>query len=378
MYTLFDAGDRVEWFHEPGGHGMPVATREAVYGWMARWLKGGPRGPAKEPEFVTEYEQDLYVTPTGQLATSFGGETFSQVNIGRYRNLAPERPVSGLREKVISLIRYEPSRAPLHPRSLGVETREGYRLERLRYETGPGTHVPALLSVPESGRDRRKSLLYTSGGSAATAFAAGGDLDELSRLGYTVLAIDTSGRGETASTWRSYSNSWFGSSEKEAWLALMTGRTLVGIRAGDIIRGLDLLNEKGLLHGGNAAGVGKGAAAVDLLHAAAIDSRFSALALEEMLVSYRAVAQSPIHRQIFDAVVPGVLTKYDLPDLVAAQAKPVWILNAKSPAGVVLMKEAAAEAYGFASKALADRKDRLRIGLRREGEPVLEAYPELK
>jgi hypothetical protein len=124
--------------------------------------------------------------------------------------------------------------------------------------------------------------------------------------------------------------------------------------------------------------VGKGAAAVDLLHAAAIDSRFSALALEEMLVSYRAVAQSPIHRQIFDAVVPGVLGKYDLPDLVAAQAKPVWILNAKSPAGVVLMREAAAEAYGFASKTFADRKDRLRIGLRREGEPVLEAYPELK
>jgi hypothetical protein len=354
---------------------MPVGNREAVYGWMVHWLKKGPRGPAKEPAFVTEYEQDLYATPTGQLATSVGGETFSEMNMARYRELAPARPVSGLREKVIAAIRYEPSRTPLDTRSLGAQTREVYRLERLRFEAGAGRYAGAVLGVPEAGRDRRKALLYASEEGADAGFAPGGDLDELSRLGYTVLAIETSGRGETASTWRSYSAPWFGRSEKEAWLALMTGHTLVGIRAGDILRGLDLLAEKGLLHGGSAVGFGKGAAAIDLLHGAAIDSRFSALALEDMLVSYRSVAETPIHRQIFDSVVPGVLTKYDLPDLVAAQApKPVWILNAKSPAGTVLMRKDAVAVYEFAS----GRTDRLRIGLRRENEPVLGAYPELR
>jgi dienelactone hydrolase len=379
IYTLFDAADRIDWFHEPGGHGMPTATREAIYGWMSHWLKDGPRGPAKEPAFETEYEQDLLCTPTGQLATSLGGETLSALNLARFRDLAPARPVRDLRQTVIATTRYDPSRFPPEPRNRGVESRSGYRLEKLLYHTGPGRTVPALLAVPEAADDRRKTLLYTSDRSAVDAFAPGGDLDELSRLGYTVLAIDTAGRGETASTWRSFSDGWFSKSEKEAWLALMTGRTLVGVRVDDIVRGLDLLAERGLLHGGTAVGFGKGLAAVDLLHAATIDARFSALALEDMLVSYRSVARSPIHRQLLDVVVPGVLSRYDLPDLVAADTRrPVWILNAKSPTGSILRREDAAAAYEYAVKAFAGTPERVRIGLRRESEAVLRAYPELK
>jgi hypothetical protein len=221
--------------------------------------------------------------------------------------------------------------------------------------------------------------LYTSDRSAADAFAAGGDLDELVRSGYTVLAIDASGRGETVSTWRGFSDGWFAKTEKEAWLAMMTGRTLAGIRADDIIRGLDLLTGRGLLHGGAAIGFAKGLAGVDLLHAATIDSRFTDLALEEMLVSYRAAAQSPVHRQLSDVVVPGVLSRYDLQDLVAARKSgSVWILNSRSPAGPVVPLKAATAEYHFAIKELARAPARLRIGLRREGESVFRAYPELK
>jgi dienelactone hydrolase len=377
IYSLFDAGDRLKWFHEPGGHGMPVATREAIYGWMTQWLKGGVES-AKEPAFETEYEQDLYATPTGQLATSLGGSV-GALNLKRFGDLSPARPVADLRNTVIALTRYKASGNPLDARTRNVESREAYRLESLVYQTGPGRYVPALLGVPEPSRDRRKTVLYTSDRSAAEAFATGGDLDELLRSGYTVLAIDVSGRGETASTWRGFSDGWFAKTEKEAWLAMMTGRTLAGIRADDILRGLDLLTGRGLLHGGTAIGFAKGLAAVDLLHAATIDSRFVDLALEDMLVSYRAAVRSPVHRQLSDVVVPGVLSRYDLQDLLAARkAGAAWVLNARSPAGPVLPLKAVTAEYEFALKALAPTPVRLRIGLRREGESIFRAYRELK
>jgi dienelactone hydrolase len=381
IYGLFGASDRIDWFHEPGGHGTPPGNREAIYGWMIRWLRDGPAGPAKEPKFQTEPEEAMAATPTGQVATWLGGETASSLNLRRFATLAPRRPVAGLRDMVIELTHYEASHGPLNPRTLGSESREGYRLERIVCETGPGRLVPGVLALPEPARDRRKTALYLSDARGSAAFTAGGDADQLARHGYTVFGIDVSGRGETASIWRSYSEPWFGRNEKEAWLALMVGRTLVSVRADDILRGLDLLAEKGLLHDGRAAGFAKGLAAVDLLHAAVIDPRFSALALEEMLVSYQAVARAPVHRQIFDAVVPGVLGRYDLPDLVAAQApKPVWLLNARSPAGPILLRSEVQTAYESAARvyASAGAPGQLRIGLRSEQENVFEAYPEAR
>jgi cephalosporin-C deacetylase-like acetyl esterase len=370
IYSLFDAADRVDWFHEPGGHGMPVATREAIYGWMTQWLKDGPRGPAKEPAFLTEYEENLYATSTGQLATSLGGSVGTW-NLARFRTIAPARPVRELRARVIASTRYQRPTNPLDTTATGAETRRGYKLEKLQYTTGTGRFVRALLAVPDSAHDRRKTVIHTSDRTAADAFIPGGDLDQLASSGYTVFAVDTAGRGEYP---RASADSWFTKGDKDAWLALMTGQTLVGLRMADIIRGMDLLSERNLLYGGKAVGIAKGLAGVELLHAAAVDDRFSALALEEMLISYRSVAQSPIHRHFMDALIPGVLGKYDLPDLVAAAGSgPVWIINARSPVGAILrISEAAAEYKAVGNVA------GFRIGLRRENESIFSVYPELK
>ena len=44
IYTLLAAAEKIAWAHDPGGHGMTRGNREAVYGWMKRWLAGGPGG----------------------------------------------------------------------------------------------------------------------------------------------------------------------------------------------------------------------------------------------------------------------------------------------------------------------------------------------
>ncbi|HWQ52161.1 MAG TPA: acetylxylan esterase [Bryobacteraceae bacterium] len=367
IYTLLGAPEKIEWTHDPGGHGMTQGNREGVYGWMKRWLQGGPAGPAVEPPMVTEYEEDLNATPTGQLATSLGGETAGSLNRRRFAVLAQRHPEpSAAPEIARRLTRFErPARPAVHAR--GKQEFGAYSLERLTIESA-GRSLPAALALPRAGSPRAV-VLHVSETAALDEFRSGRDLDRLAAAGYGVLAVDVSGRGETASKWLSYSSAWFGREEKEAWLALMTGRTLVGLRAGDIVAALDVLESRKLLPAQGVAGFGKRNAAVDLLHAAAFDRRISSLALEEMPVSWAAVATAPLHRRTFDVIVPGVLGQYDLPDLAAAVApRPLSIVSARSAAGPILRTEEVKKEYSRAKHA--------RIGLRRETDNVFDAYPE--
>jgi cephalosporin-C deacetylase-like acetyl esterase len=388
IYSLLGAPEKISTAYDGGPHGTTQTQREAIYAWMNRWLKGGKGERLPEPAFQTEYEEDMLCTPTGQVSTSLGGETPSTENVRRMSKLTPSRPaLSGqpeldrfrakLKEEIVRLTRYEASHAPLPVKTLEQTERKGYRLTHVTYEAGPGRTIGALLAEPQPDQSRRETILYVDERGKTDASKAGGDVDELAQLGYTVLAVDVSGIGETAAPWSSYSNSWFGN-EKITWLALMVGKPLVGLRMDDILRGIDLLREKGLLYGGECLGVGKGTAAVDLLHAAVMDSRIAGVAIDGGLLSYASIARTPVHRQIFDAVIPGVLGKYDLPDLVAALApRPVSLVNLRSPLGIPVFLRDAKSEYGYAAAAYtaAGASNKLTFGLRREAEGVAAYVP---
>ncbi|HKE04345.1 MAG TPA: hypothetical protein VKE91_09805, partial [Blastocatellia bacterium] len=79
---------------------------------------------------------------------------------------------------------------------------------------------------------------------------------------------------------------------------------------------------------------GFGGAAPVLLHAAALDDRIKSVILKNMLASYESVVREKISRRVFENIVPGVLAKYDLPDLAATMApRRVVIINPVNPRG---------------------------------------------
>ncbi len=391
IYALLGAEEKISTSYDSGPHGTTQRQREAIYAWMNRWLKGQNGEISPEPAIQTEYEEDLLCTPTGQVSTSLGGETVSTLNMGRFSELAPPRPAligkqelkrlqARLRKEIVRLTRYEASQGPLQMRVLDETERKGYRLTHLTYQAGPSRVVAALLAEPQPHKARRNAILYVDEGGKDEATALGGDVEQLAQLGHTVLAVDPSGIGDTAPRWSDDSDSWFGQ-EKVTWLALMIGKPLVGLRMDDILRGVDLLGEKGLLDGGECLGFGKGFAAVALLHAAAIDQRIAGVVIEDGLLSYASIARTPIHRQVFDTIIPGVLAIYDLPDLVASLApRPVQLVNMRSPLGNhVLLREVQSEyRYAQAGYAALGTASRLRLGLRREGESIAAAYPALR
>ncbi len=71
-------------------HGWTKTLREGAYQFLDKHLLGVVRD-SSEGEVVAENEVDLRVTPTGQLATSFGSETISSLNAARARTMHSRR-----------------------------------------------------------------------------------------------------------------------------------------------------------------------------------------------------------------------------------------------------------------------------------------------
>ena len=378
IYELFGAGDRIATAYDSGPHGTTKKQREAIYAWMRHWLRGESGEISPEPAYETEYEEDLLCTPTGQLSTSLGGETPSTLNRTHLAAMKPVGPQSAERlvAEIKRLTRWEPWAGPLNMRASASSERDGMRLTPLSFESAPGWRIEALLVEPPAAKSRHKSVLYI-----ADRTGLSGDLAEFGQLGYTLLALRPSGIGERTVNESASGDLWFGN-VKLAWLALMAGKPLIGLRIQDIVRGVDVLQERGLLFGGDCIGFAKGRTlAADLLHAAVVDRRIAAVALEDSLLSYAAIVRTPLHQGIFDMVVPGVIGKYDLPDLVAALApRPVCLVNLKSPmAKPVYLSEVKSEYQrALAAYSAKGARARLRLGLRREAESLTAAYPEFR
>lgn len=335
IYNRFGAEDKIAWFTAPGDHGMRADTRGAIYGWMRKWLQGVP-GPAPEPRFQVELEEDLNVTPTGQVSTSLGGETASTMNMRRFGGIKKE--TGDLRAAVMAVTRYEARTGELVVDKLGAELAGGVRVESLTYTVAGGRRVPARLYLPEVSKGT--VLVVDSLGKSAKSAR------EIAGAGYAVMALDTALIGDTADRKSTYSAEWF-PQDRSTWLALMVGKTVTGLRMGDIVGGMDYLAARGLLSGRFIA-FGRGNPGVALLHAAVVDSRLRNLVVEDLPASYRVLATTPIQRGIFDVVLPGVLRRYDLEDLAGAE---------------VIVGQTVARAVGFG-----------RVVRRRESATIPEAY----
>jgi hypothetical protein len=162
-----------------------------------------------------------------------------------------------------------------------------------------------------------------------------------------VLSIDARGFGETANpdvTSREFGQ-YFGD-YKDAMTALLIGKTMVGMRALDITRGVDLLSARQGIDRDKIYVYGKKGASVPALYAAVLDRRIRKVVLEDMLSSYDSVLGNKIHRQVFESVVPGALKFYDLPDLVATLApREVSIVSGTDPLGHELPASAVQKEY---------------------------------
>lgn len=310
IYEAYGKKNHFSMVEDDAAHASTLKNREAMYAFFQEHLElpGNP----KDEEVSKLTADELMVTPSGQLATSFKGETVFSIN--KKLTESSTRISGDVVEKAKFLSGFRDPSNKAEPVMTGRLQREGYVIEKY-YVKGEGDYIiPYLLAIPE--QPNQQAVLYLHAAGKTAGIAVGGEIEDMVRKGYTVLAPDLLGLGEVGSS-QAVGDSNFEGSSYNVWFGfLLTGRSIVGVHASDIIRLGRLLKNQGIktVHGWANCKLGPA-----LLHAAAFDPLFAKLILVESPVSYTSLVTHHQYKpEYVMGTVPAALTAYDLPQLVAS------------------------------------------------------------
>lgn len=342
LYDSLGAANKIAMFEADDGHGYTLPRREAAYRWFGKWLKGTEdRGP--EQPVAPAHEQDLWCTPTGQVATSLGGETVFSLNQKRFAERSA--PFSSI-DHVRKFVSYDTPVSAPRTQSFGVLDKGSFRIEKLTWTPESGITIPALLYVPPSAGPHEGVILVSSLGKAASH----SDAEQLVAAGKTVLSVDLRGYGETRMASDNNGSDWpryFGDYES-AMTAMLTGKPLVAMRAEDIAAAAAILSSRQDVS--SVALFAKHGATVPALYAAAFEPKITRLWLERGLISYEDIIRNKIHKLQWENAAHGALRHYDLPRLARwSQAREIRMIDPVDSMGQLVKAEDARKAYPSAN-----------------------------
>ena len=266
------------------------------------------------------------VTQTGQVATSLGGETVFSLNrkealklkdsLGK-RRTSQKFDISATVEAAKRLSGYRPPSIYDEPVFAGRHRKDGYSVEKY-FVKGEGDYiVPYLLLKPDKPIAGGILYLHPEGKSADAS--SGGSIEWFVRKGYSVLTPDIIGTGETGPGIFHGDAYIEGGSHNLFYGTVLIGRSIVGIRASDVVKlGNILKSECGLPV---IYGVARREMSPVLVYAAAFDRSIGGIALIEPYSSYMSMVLNRFYISAFvPGAVPGAIREYDLPDLEASLA----------------------------------------------------------
>jgi dienelactone hydrolase len=310
LYTRLGSAERVELMENDAPHNYNTLQRQSVLRWMARWLLGRD-APLVEPPIAVFTDEELRVTPRGQVMLIPGARTAYDFNAELAKELAAKRAplwaaasAEERRAKVRAATGIRPlgeiPEPALEDRGEGrlvVVHDDGIRLPVIIENAAAAGAHGLVLAVAEDG----KSAALASGAAAAGRRA--------------VWAVDVRGAGETMQTDPAYAAE-FGPNLNEAVTAYLLGRSYVAMRAEDILVCARAAAALTPTHTVDLAAFGS--VGVPALHAAALEPQlFSSVRIVRSLGSWTNVVDSRTHRGQFINAVHGALEVYDLPDLAA-------------------------------------------------------------
>jgi cephalosporin-C deacetylase-like acetyl esterase len=192
-------------------------------------------------------------------------------------------------------------KCPLEPKVLGVLQRDGYRIEKLVFQTMPGVWMTASAYVPDKP-GKHPALLAVHG------HWRGARLDPVlqkrcigpAKLGYFVLAVDAFGAGERGLS----KNLGEYHGEMVAATLLPTGMTLAGLQVYENMRAVDYLLTRPEVDGKKIAITGASGGGNQTMYAGAWDDRFGAVVPVCSVGNYQAYLGTAC---CMCEVVPGAL-----------------------------------------------------------------------
>lgn len=360
-YAAFGQEGQLRLASDDADHESTRKNREAMYAFFQDTLEL-PGDPADE-EVELPRAEELRVTETGQVSVSLGDKGVPELVRREAERLAkaldrrradPATHLPRVRAAAIELSGHRTDAG--YERSIysGTYQRNGYVIDKHLIAVDSTYAIPVLIMRPDKATARGATLYLHSDGMAVAA-AAGGWMEQLVRKGHTVVAVDVLGTGELSSSSANY-NQWFPGASMREWFGFaLIGRSVVAAQAADVLRALRFIHDQLGVPPDQVSAVAHGPLGAMLLHVAALEPAFTAVALIEPLVSYRELVSTRFYqtRQVA-AAVPSALTAYDLPDLAASLSpRRLLILNPADATGgpadsKVVERDVAAIRVGYA------------------------------
>lgn len=323
-YTVLGEPEKIRQAVAEGKHGWLKPLREAAVQWCRRWLLND-NSPVIEPEDIGHFENEneLRVTETGQVLTSFPGELsvsditrnrLVKCKINREKFLSKKNNaevVNGIKK----IIGFEDLASNPKYKLTGSCTEDNYKAEKYLIERDPEYKfdLPALLLIPKDKKEKSSVVIVVS------EFGKLNEIKEHSRVkdeiakGNKVLALDVCNTGELKDNKGPHYNN------KEFWIAKMPlyeGKSLMTYRVEDILLAKRFL-ERNILSGpGEVNLISTGLTGPAALHAAVIDGGFKDVYIINSIKNWEDVASANYTTNRIANIIPDVLNFYDLPDLV--------------------------------------------------------------
>jgi hypothetical protein len=183
------------------------------------------------------------------------------------------------------------------------------------FTSEPGVDIEGTLYLPNSEGRKPAVLLLADKPPYFQAPTMDSLAERMVKAGRVVLEMET--RGSVPETdERPFVGNWLANSR-----ANQIGRNLPALRAHDILRGVDLLVARRDVDPDSIHAVARGVKGIWLLLAAAADTRIRKIWLDRTPYSLRLALKSPMNTDLFDAVIPGFVLRWDLDDLVKTMGK---------------------------------------------------------
>ena len=342
-YQALGSGDYINMVEDDDIHASTKKNREAMYAFFQKYLNN-PGSPADLDVEVLE-EKELWVTETGQLATSLKGETIYSLNKKVVENqIAKLKIIRGSEDfddhikmvgnDAVQLSGFE------FPGSYGMAVFSGryvkkeYVLEKYLVPGSGDYMLPAALFMPTGKRNSEVVLILDGQGMQHAATKDSLMIHSIVKQGYSVLLFDVPGIGSLGPGYLR-GDAYIDNTSFNQWFAgIHTSKSIVGMRAEDIIRILQFIKTD-FKEFETISAIAAGPVGSEVLHAAVFDGAIEKVCLVQPFLSFADIALSREYSPAFiPSTVAGAIDKYDLPDLMAALcSRKVLILNPLSANG---------------------------------------------
>ncbi len=333
FYDLIGApANATDLFIGPEGHGFFHHNQEAMVQFFATHAGIQQVVHLKNAEALDA--DALNVTPKGEVIPEGAIPIYDLIAqkadalAGKRENLDKDQ----LSQRVQTLLNLPANRALPHYRCLRGTTEGGARLARYAVETEGNIRAIMRKRLPDPAYSHtldveREIHLYLPHISAEVDLLEDPMARSLKEQ-YPLYALDVRGLGESlADDERDFFHP-YGNDYMCNGYGLMLGQSFLGRRVRDVLSTLDLLVDEGAetIHL-----YGRGQGAIHALFAGFLHPAITAVTLKNYPPSYRAWTQTPLVSWPVANIPRGVLTSFDLPDLMVALDKKLELMQPWGP-----------------------------------------------